>query len=189
LTRSRYRLDGDDIIRWVSGGWIRFAERNTDRPWDPESVLGHSIWSYIEGHEVRNLYALLLRRVRTAGIAVDVPFRCDAPDHRRDMRLQIESLEEGDVQLTVSFPTRMPPDDEAVQDEASEVEPEARPRPGMIPVCSWCDRLLLQGMGWVNVEAAVEALELFDGRDVPSLSHGACPDCYSDVMVGAADLG
>jgi hypothetical protein len=187
LTGSRYRLDGDDVIRWVSGGWIHFAKQNTDGSWDPESVVGHSIWSYIEGPEVRHLYELLLRRVRTAGVAIEVPFRCDGPDVRRDMRLRIEPLENEGVQLTVAFPRETPAGGVGGDGESSLPERTVRPKPELVPLCSWCDRVLVRGMGWVNVEVAVEAMDLFDGGPVPKLSHGACPDCYADVMVVDAD--
>lgn len=142
------------------------------------------MWSYIEGAEVRHLYELLLRRVRTARIRIDVPFRCDGPEVRRDMRLRLEPLEQGGVQLTVARPEEAPGRDEAVDDEIAEGVRDVLARPDLIPLCSWCDRLLLQGIGWMDVEAAVEALDLFDGGSVPRMTHGVCPDCYGDVTVG-----
>ena len=187
MTGSRYRLDGDDIIRWVSGGWIDFAKQNTDGSWDPESVVGHSIWSYIEGPEVRHLYELMLRRARTTRVALEVPFRCDGPDVRRNMRLRVEPLDDDGVQLTVGFSTETPAGDEAGDDGFSPPERRERPKPDLLPLCSWCDRVLVRGMGWVDVEVAVEAMDLFDGGPVPKLSHGACPDCYAEVMVVDAD--
>jgi hypothetical protein len=47
-------------------------------------------------------------------------------------------------------------------------------------MCSWCKAVDVEGR-WCEVEQAVIALRLFDGDDVPAISHGICPQCHSQM--------
>jgi hypothetical protein len=45
-----------------------------------------------------------------------------------------------------------------------------------LKVCSWCKRVQAEGE-WLEVELAVEGLELFNRQSLPQISHGICEDC------------
>jgi hypothetical protein len=45
----------------------------------------------------------------------------------------------------------------------------------------WCDRFEVDGE-WVEVEEAARRLELFNRSELPTLSHGICPDCNAMLL-------
>jgi hypothetical protein len=48
-------------------------------------------------------------------------------------------------------------------------------------MCGWCKRVDVSAR-WLEVEAAVEALRLFDEETLPRISHGICPECESHLL-------
>ena len=48
-------------------------------------------------------------------------------------------------------------------------------------MCGWCDRFEVDGE-WVEVEEAAQRLELFDRAELPTISHGICPDCNALLL-------
>jgi hypothetical protein len=53
-----------------------------------------------------------------------------------------------------------------------------RPRSAeFVTMCGWCKRVAVPPRGWLQVEAAVVALALFDEPRPPQLTHGVCDEC------------
>ena len=86
--RFTYRVDGNDVITYVSEAWVEFARQNGAATLDEASVVGRSIWDLIAHAPTRELYKLVFRKVRV-GKTVVLPFRCDAPRLRRYMQLSL----------------------------------------------------------------------------------------------------
>ncbi len=121
---------------------------------------------------------MLIRRVRGAAGAVELPFRCDSPAARREMDIRIVPTLSGRL---VVFNTRLR------AEEPREFQPllDASVDRGedLIEMCGWCDRFFVDGE-WVEVEVAAARLKLFQRDELPAISHGICADCSG--MLAAA---
>ena len=88
-----YAIDHDDRLVKVDDGYYSFAEANG---WDGAgSSLGRSLWDFVAGEEMRKLQRMLLRRLRGEARGVELPFRCDSPDARREMDIRIVAHRSG----------------------------------------------------------------------------------------------
>lgn len=86
-----YRIDKSDIIVGIQDPkqWSSFAETNDwGRSQAPGDVVGHKIWDFILGREIRHLYQEMFRRTRAGVPSRPLPFRYDSPGERRHLELQ-----------------------------------------------------------------------------------------------------
>jgi hypothetical protein len=170
-----YAIDDQDHLIKLDEGFYRFAEENG---WDEAgSSLGRSLWDFIAGHDVRKLQRLLLRRVRNGVRDVELPFRCDGPDFRREMDIRIAADRSGRV---VMFSARLR-SEEPREEPQPILDPRAPRGDDFLTMCAWCDRFLVDGR-WVEVEEAAKRLELFRRTELPELDHGICPECSGTLL-------
>ncbi len=167
---TRYSIGKDDRVHYINDAWNDFAHANVW--WSSDSaVIGKSLWDFINGQDTRLVYQLLVKRVRDDRCQVLVPFRCDSADIRRFMELDLE-----------------PGADDVVNFACRIVKIESRPRVALlagdversdqvVTVCSWCKKVRIGTGDWVDVEEAVDRLELFNANVQPRLNHGICPPC------------
>lgn len=172
-----YRIDSDDRIVYTNAAFAGFADSNGAAGL-AEVVLGRSLLEFVEGIETRMIWRMLLDRAR-GGQSLAVPFRCDAPDERRILRMTLSARPDGHVEFISSMlgsRRRQPvPFYAAV----------SAPRSGeLVTVCSWCCRV--QADGWVEPEIGVMRLGLLT-LDPPPISHGICEDC-SERLIGERGL-
>jgi len=172
---ARYGLERDQRIAWTSANWDRFARENGAPELVGRSVVGHSLWEYIEGSETREFYATMLQRVRATGDVVTVPFRCDSPGVRRFMELRMARPAEGQVEIVA----------ELLREEtrpAVDLLDNDRPRAGApILICSFCKKVESRGAGWLEVEDAQAELRIEAGQPLPPLAHAVCPQCKAEA--------
>jgi hypothetical protein len=122
---------------------------------------------------------MLLRRVRGELGSVELPFRCDGPAVRREMDIEIAAQSAGRFVL---FSARLRSEER--RDEFQPLLAPETPRgDGLLTMCGWCDRFLLDGE-WVEVEEAAARLGLFKRSELPAISHGVCPDC-TEMLIAA----
>jgi hypothetical protein len=126
----------------------------------------------VAGHELQKLQRMLLRRLRQEGRSVELPFRCDGPEVRREMDLRIAASSGGRVVLFSATPRS----EEARDVLQPMLDPKAPRSEETLEMCGWCDRFLVEGE-WLEVEEAANRLSLFQRTQLPSISHGICPDC------------
>jgi hypothetical protein len=170
-----YRLDAQDRIVHVNRAWLSFAAENESDALTPEAVLDRPLWDFIADKETRQVYRMILTRVRSSGKEVYIPFRCDSPGIRRFMEMEIARLPEGAVEFRcrlIRAEKRLPI---ALLDPAADRSDE------LLQICGWCKRINLDG-GWVEAEEAVKRLDLFGAERLPGLTHGICPDCHATAM-------
>ncbi|MET0552500.1 MAG: hypothetical protein ABW221_05650 [Vicinamibacteria bacterium] len=172
-----YDVDASDAIVRIEGPWDEFAAQNGAPQLTRPAVLARPFLSFVAGHEMRQLTATLLARVRS-GTPISLGFRCDSPSERR--HLQLDAMAVGDVvrctsTLLRSEPRAVPP----------LLDPERERSGHSLSVCSWCRRIRVAESGWVEVEEAVAARDLFDGGPLPLLTHGICADCTSLLRAGS----
>ena len=165
-----YRVNAEDRINHVSSEWLDFARENDASDLDSETVIGQSIFQFVSNEETRHLYAMILDRVRTGRNEVVVPFRCDGPSVRRFMELEVSPRPKSHVQ----FQGRI------VREEGRPAVPlldsSINRGDDFLKICSWCKRVQAQ-REWLEVELAVDKLELFNRKRLPQLTHGICEDC------------
>jgi hypothetical protein len=166
--------DQDHLVR-VDSGYYRFAEENG---WAAAGEsLGRSLWDFVAGDDLERLERMLVRRVRGEARSVELPFRCDGPEVRREMDLEIAANSSGRY---VVFSARMRSEEQ--REEAQPLLAAGTQRgEQMLTMCGWCDRFLVGGE-WVEVEEAAARLGLFRLDELPEISHGVCPDCTGMLM-------
>jgi hypothetical protein len=168
--RLSYAIDEHDHLVKVDEGYYSFAEENG---WEEAGTsLGRSLWDYVAGEDLKKVQRLLLRRIRDEARDVELPFRCDGPDVRREMDIRIKAGAGG---RAVLFSARVRVEEERERPQPL-FDPTARRGTDRLAMCGWCDRFEVEGE-WVEVEEAARRLELFAQAEMPSLSHGICPEC------------
>jgi hypothetical protein len=168
---SSYSIGPTDRITSVNSAWLRFARENGTPELTAAFVIGKPLWDFITGNEARYLYRLVLERIRMNDTPVILPFRCDSPEIRRDMRLVISPLYEGNVQFDATLVSEEPRPSLALLDPA---EPRSDQ---LLVMCSWCKRARVTEGEWLEPEDAIARLDLFGPPSLPQLSHGICDLC------------
>lgn len=167
----RYRIDRDGRLTFVDRGWCDFAiENGAPDLAVPERLYGRPLLSFISDSTTLHVYSLLMERVAAQQETVVVPFRCDAPELRRWLQLEMAPHEDG-----IEFAIRR------LRTESRQA-PLRFDQPGtradlLVRMCSWCKDVELESNRWGPVEHAVRAFELFRDDDVPGITHGICPSC------------
>ena len=167
-----YRVDAADVIVEIGEGFGDFAAAN-GAPGLERTVVGTSLWSHVEGFEVRSIYRDLLATCRGSHGALEFPYRCDSPARRRFMRMRMAGVGAGSVAF----------ESELLREEPrAPVElPAPAPRPGddLLILCAWCRQADVGR--WVELEEAIRRLDLFGPRPPPTITHGICPTCERSV--------
>ncbi len=91
------------------------------------------------------------------------------------MELTVDDLGEGNLSLTATIIRKEPRSSVALFDISTRSSEE------VVMICSWCKKIPVSHDQWVEVEDAVQALDLFITYPLPQLSHGMCPQCASEV--------
>jgi hypothetical protein len=124
------------------------------------------------------LQRILLRRIRSEIREVELPFRCDGPDVRREMTIRISANSSGRLVLFTAH----------LRDELPRAAPQRLldvtvPRSEeTVEMCGWCDRFF--DGEWVEIEVAAERLQLFARTELPAITHGICPEC-TELLLAA----
>jgi|GEM_PF-4317178 len=171
-----YRIDAGDILTAANDAWDEFAIENEAPYLTRQNVIGRSLWEFIAGQETQHLYRVLFQRVRDARRSIAIPFRCDAPDCRRYMEMQMTPDDAGGITFTnrILRLEKRPP---------VRLLAQSAPRsPDFVTMCGWCKKVRLSDGRWAEVEEAIRVLHLFDERIVPQISHGICPECQDRVL-------
>lgn len=177
-----FSIDRHDKIVDVNDAWTTFALANDAPELVHERVLQRSFWDFIVDATTRQLYGDLLLRVRR-GTPVHFPFRCDSTTARRHLEMRLR-----------------PGPDDTVQFESVVLASELRAQQPLwdrhvprgedfVRVCGWCKRVEAAGE-WAEVEKVIGPLRIFERHDMPSLTHGICPDCLETMQrVSTVDSG
>lgn len=170
-----YELNAQDEIISVNEEWLCFAQANDGAALHSPQILGRSLWDFIGDVDTQHIYRLLHRRVRADGAAVRLRFRCDAPDRRRLLELDIS----GGPERGLIYRVR------TVKEEARPPVPLLEPhRPRseqFVSVCSWCERVAVPAHGWLQVEEAIAVLPRLAEPEPPGLTHGICEGCEAGI--------
>jgi len=175
-----YRIDSTDRITTVSEGWISFAKANGGERLLPPGIVGTSLWPWIVDPPTRQVYRSLLTRVRKGAGAIRFRFRCDGPDRRRLLQMQIAVTASDHVDFQTTMVRDQPRAEVGLMDAAT-LRSDA-----LLTICGWCMRVPVTGK-WSEIEEAVAALGLLEAAVMPRLSHGMCPACYNTMLTAIDD--
>ncbi len=181
LVPYRYELDARDEIVSVDDAWLAFALENGADQLTRDAVVGRSLWDFVVGDATRELYTRIFERVRTCDTPVLIPFRCDSPECRRYMRLDISHVTGGRLRLDGVIMRMLP------RIHLTILGARGTRSRVLLPICSFCKRVSHEGE-WIELEDAVVRLRLFSEAERPNLSHVACPTCQT-VVREQAGLG
>ena len=170
-----YQVDADDRITNVSNAWLHFATENGVTSLGRDDVVGRRLWEFIGDLETRHLYGLIFERVRATQASRLIPFRCDSPDCRRFMELEIAAAPDGRLDLAGRLLRK------EARSRVDLLDPSHERSGDLLSICGWCKRVetTVDDGEWCEVEDAVARLGLFDSPRLPQLSHVTCPECAS----------
>jgi hypothetical protein len=170
-----YELDAELRIRAVDLAWSEFARANSA----PELVvppgpMGQAVFGYIQDATTVHLYQRLFERVLRTRLPVAFPFRCDSPEVRRFLEMEIRPSPSSGLQLQTRVVRLEPRAPSPLLDQA------VRRDRSLLRMCSWCKALDVGGQ-WCEVEEALVALGLFERELLPTITHGICAPCQQRV--------
>lgn len=168
------------IIAYNQKPWNEFALHNrAARLQIPSHVIGKSILDFMEGQETRESYRKYLDMV-FAGEREKVifPFRCDAPDKRRFMRMHITPVIVDEEIVAVLFHSLLIKE-EARQRAESLTGPVSNGVSRSLQICSYCKNVKPQR---TEVWMTIEDYEQQFGNEPVIQVHTICPVCKSAIV-------
>ena len=171
----QYSIDRVDHIRFINEAWLQFACQNAGGHLNRASVIGKSLWEFIEGEELHQIYRLIFKAVRMKQQAAVFRFRCDSPVCRRYFQLMVSPLQEDELMFS-THPIR-----EVLRDPVLFLDPDVQRGEPFLTICSWCMKVRLPNQGWVELEETVNYLDPLGSGVVPSLTHGICLECQGNI--------
>ena len=180
-------LDGR-IIAFGQTNWNEFAAENgAADSLKEKDVIGRKLSDFISGDEVQDTYGALTERLNAdPDKKIIIPYRCDSPTERRDMRLSISAVRSRSrlvgylyVSTMLSAQSRLPLNVFDFQSMAA-ADQERQLLP-MLAMCSYCQRL---NCGDETQEGWIEAPEYYrrGGTDAVRISHGICQECLDRIL-------
>lgn len=169
-----YHINDENKVVYISENWQSFAVENMAGILNAENVLKKSIFDFVADDNTRHLYHMLFERVRSTPVSIEFPFRCDSPDRRRYMAMEIFPLQDGLIALK-SCTVR-----EELREAVLLLDPRTERTDEYLTICGWCKKVYVNEE-WVEVESAMELLHLLGENKLPNLSHGMCDDCYERI--------
>jgi len=178
-----YGLDASDRLAFVSDAWLRFARENGAPELTRDRVLERPVWEFVSGESTRQLYELVYEAVRMGRREVTLPLRCDSPDRRRFMELQLAPDPYDGVRLCARLLREEPRAAVPLFDAAVSRSQQA------LPTCCWCLRIRGADHHWIDVEEAIRGGDLLGEGAPPRLEHVACETCEERVVFALRRVG
>lgn len=173
----KYTIDSEDRITSVCQNWCEFARDNkaTDQCTSP-LILGRTLWDFISDMETRHIYELMVQQVRMSNKQANVTINCDSPDLKRLIEITINPLDGNSIEFSSTIV------EEEERDALPILDPSVERSRELVKICSFCKKIAVSENEWLETSQAVARLGLFGQSPMPKLSHGMCPECYSNVM-------
>lgn len=170
-----YRVDAEDRIVSVNGAWNGFALANGGDAIVANRIIGRNLFEYITDATTRQLYRQMLARIRN-GQDLQYTFRCDSPDRRRLMEMEMRLVDDdGSVEF------RAMPFEEHSRAPLWAPQADGAGDEELQRACGWCNRLEVEG-AWLEIEEALPKLGVMEQRSPATLTHGMCPDCLARML-------
>lgn len=170
-----YEIDSTDRIVRVNPAWSVAAAAAGVPGLQETLVVGRSLWDFVDDPTTRQLFAAMLVRARAGAPPLGFGFRCDTPAERRLMRMVIAGQPGARVSFEVTLIAVQPRPPVALLEAGT-------PRRGLVRMCGWCKRIPTPAGEWLEIEDAMQVLDLLDAPPLPALTHGICPHCHAAVL-------
>lgn len=165
------RLDEEDRIVSFDVAWVRFALENGAPELTRPSLLGLSVWGFIQGEGLRDRWDGIFDRVRQSRWPVEVPLRCDSSTLRRTVAVQVVPRGPRDIEMRTFTLS------EASQ-EAPLLSTSAERSSSTITLCSHCQGVQRGGNGsWQPFDEFLDGLGALRHSYLPSIERGLCAKC------------
>jgi hypothetical protein len=178
---------GGKIIAVGATNWNSFAVENGAPELLDRSVIGRSLFEFVSGADVQAKLRDVMRQLSVGTQrAWIMPFRCDAPGCRRNMRQSITPIYstvtcQGFLLQSIELDSsHRPPIDLFDFREVEKRAAESTNLPTVL-MCSWCQRIKCEhiaGNDWTEAEDYYAA----GGRSRVRISHGICEGCAETAM-------
>ncbi|MDQ1363759.1 MAG: hypothetical protein QG652_1621 [Pseudomonadota bacterium] len=174
-TRVLYTIDHDDRLVYLNDVWDRFALENASGHLTGERIRNQRLWDFIADAETRHLHQVLVKRIRTRQVPVQLPFRCDSPSVRRYMMMEMVPAPEAAVEYRCTVLR--------IEQRAPVLFMEQKGWRGdtLIRMCSWCKKVHTGEDVWMEIEDAIQELQLFERKRLPEISHTMCDECLHQL--------
>jgi hypothetical protein len=169
-----YQIDDSHRIVMVGGDWDEFAESNKAPELVGNSVIGRYLWDFIGDPTTCELYRDLITLARRGKMS-QFRIRCDGPDITRLITLRIRAVDDHRVEFVTDLLRS------ETRDARSLLDRDATRNGDLLHSCSWCSRIRVGNTEWIDLDAAIERLNLFHAADLPHLSHGLCQSCDEQI--------
>ncbi|MFD1379787.1 hypothetical protein [Fodinicurvata halophila] len=166
--------------------WQDFLEKTGFAASPTKNVIGHNLFDFITGAEVRSSYQRLHESVwHGQGQKLSFQYRCDGPSVKREMRMSMSHLSLDGIGGAVLYQSQLlsevarPPLNLLDPDLILGVMANERNFP-IVALCSYC-----QKVAWPLSEHREDAREWITPEDYYArgghsdvrVSHGICPSC------------
>lgn len=171
-----YSLDANDTLIDIGGTWEDFARENKGESLTRENVLGKSLFTFVNGREVRSIYKSLFSKVRRQGSTLSFAFQCDSPTCRRRMRIHIDPMPDQGLTVRTELIEEIP------REEVPLLDPGLPRTEEQIQICCICSDVRSKEGLWVPIEKESDRRKLLESSALPQLSHGYCPRCLEEQL-------
>jgi hypothetical protein len=166
-----YSINENYRIDFVNDDWLDFAAENGAAGLKREDVLNQSIWNFISDRETEHIFGVLFKKLQSSKASIKLPFRCDSPDCRRHMQMEISPRNNTGIQFRTWVVREEKRPSVPLLDFGRERSEQ------LLRMCSWCKKVLIKENNWHEVEEVVALLELFESGPLPQFTHTICPPC------------
>ena len=170
-----YRIDASDRIVAVNDAWTAFALANDGEHLLQPDIIGKNLWDMISDPTTRDLYETMVIRVRQGKGIFRFTFRCDSPEMRRLLQMEIAALKDHGVRFRVT------PLSVQAREPVRLISTGLTRSNALMQICGWCKRLPAPDGTWIEIEEAAQTLNIFHGSPMPTLTHGICPVCHESI--------
>jgi hypothetical protein len=171
----QYCIDANDYLIEVDELWLAFARENGAAQLTETTVLGRSLWDFVEGEAIRAVYEDIHERLRTCGKSASFSFRCDSPRLKRHMRMLITPRDNGQLVYASHIVWTEP------QRVLALLDTEQQRSRLLLSVCSCCKKAMLEPDVWLEIEKVSLAMGLLESGKLPQLRHTICPECSGSL--------
>ena len=172
--RPIYTIDVDD--RLVQANRASLGSFGVAASTPSQSLLGKSIWDFLPGAQIRQLWQILYSRVRAVGVPVFVPMRADTASQRRLVDLELHPLADRSIQHICECVWTEP------RLAVALLDPEYPRDERSLLSCAWCQRIQVRLGLWEEIEPAQQSLRIEAVETLPRLKPAVCTSCTQSLL-------
>lgn len=164
-----YEVDAENIITRIDVDWKVFAESNGAPELNEANVIGRPLLDFISGNVTKKFWSDLLQHVRLANSSHTFNYRCDAPNAKRYMKLDILPLPAGHLRLVSTLLHTKPRPLQIYFRRAQQRSSRSLVR------CSICNKVTYNKQ-WVEGEELNRGI-----KTTLEVIYGICPVCHVNI--------